>query len=187
LRSLTGPELDALDRFVEARLARKTCKIHDDRSMDYPPLKVEVHTMSPGNRWPIVITAWLLWSSPALAATTLETGNVLLQDCIQQDHQFCLGYVDAVTDALDGNSVNGYEACVPTGPVKRYCGPIFAAEPSDAAPCGNRIGSRRYLQSIPVPSPMSPPWPPLLAVRPLRSLLDPLGLGSRVPGPPVLG
>jgi hypothetical protein len=71
--------------------------------------------MSHGNRWSIVLSTWLLCSSPAFAATALETGNVLLQDCVQQNLQFCLGYVDAVTDALDGNSVNGYIACIPKG------------------------------------------------------------------------
>ena len=39
--------------------------------------------MSHGNQWSIVIATWLLWSSPAFAAT-FEVGNALLQDCIQE-------------------------------------------------------------------------------------------------------
>jgi hypothetical protein len=70
--------------------------------------------MSHGNRWSIVISAWLLCSSPAFAGA-FQDGNDLLKECTQQNHIiFCLGYTDAVADALNGNSVNGYEACVPT-------------------------------------------------------------------------
>jgi Rap1a immunity proteins len=69
--------------------------------------------MSPGNRWSIVLPAWLLCSSPA-SASSFKNGNQLLEECSSQvDLLFCLGYIDAVNDALDGNSVNGYEACVP--------------------------------------------------------------------------
>lgn len=69
--------------------------------------------MSHGNQWSIVIATWLLWSSPAFAAT-FEVGNALLQDCIQEQHLFCLGYIVAISDVLmNGNSVNGYKACEP--------------------------------------------------------------------------
>jgi hypothetical protein len=69
--------------------------------------------MSHGNRWSIVLAAWMLCSSAALASS-FRNGNVLLQECSSsQDVMFCLGYIEAVNDALDGNRVNGYEACVP--------------------------------------------------------------------------
>jgi hypothetical protein len=70
--------------------------------------------MSHGNRWSIVLSTWLLCSSP-VAAGNFTNGNQLLQDCTNQDSTlFCLDYTSAVADALDGNSVNGYDACIPT-------------------------------------------------------------------------
>jgi hypothetical protein len=70
--------------------------------------------MSHGNRWSIVLSTWLLCSSP-VAARNFENGNQLLQYCTNQDTTsfFCLGYTSAVADALDGNRVNGYDACIP--------------------------------------------------------------------------
>jgi hypothetical protein len=68
--------------------------------------------MSHGTWWSIVIAAWLLCSSSAFAVG-FRGGNTLLQDCTYQNISFCYGYVDAVTEALGQNTINGYEACVP--------------------------------------------------------------------------
>lgn len=86
---------------------------HDDRRTDYLPLKVEVHTRV--SRKPVVDChcrlAFVFTSF--LAARAFESGNELLQDCTRQVQSLCLGYIEAVSDALSGNSVNGYEACIP--------------------------------------------------------------------------
>jgi hypothetical protein len=69
--------------------------------------------MSHANRWSIVIAAWLLCSPPAFAAASFKSGNELLQECTEPPVSLCFGYIEAVTDALVRNSLNGYEACVP--------------------------------------------------------------------------
>jgi hypothetical protein len=41
-------------------------------------------------------------------------GNELLQVCRQGNLLFCYGYIDAITDVLRGNTVNAFEACIPS-------------------------------------------------------------------------
>jgi hypothetical protein len=41
-------------------------------------------------------------------------GNNLLQDCSQGNILFCYGYIDAITDVLRSEPVNGIVACVPS-------------------------------------------------------------------------
>jgi hypothetical protein len=69
--------------------------------------------MSHGNRWLIVIATWLLCSSPDFAAADFRSGNELLEDCNEKNVLFCLGYIAAISDGLNGNGINGYEACIP--------------------------------------------------------------------------
>jgi hypothetical protein len=67
--------------------------------------------MSHKNRWSIVIAAWLWCASPVLA--DFRDGNGLLQDCSQGNIAFCYGYIDAITDVLQSEPVNGKVSCVP--------------------------------------------------------------------------
>jgi hypothetical protein len=66
--------------------------------------------MSHGDRWSIVIAAWLWCASPALAE--FQDGNGLLRECRQGNSLLCYGYIDAITDVLQSNTVNGFEACL---------------------------------------------------------------------------
>lgn len=93
-------------------------------------------------------------------ASSFKNGNDLLAQCdnsLESAWGVCLGYIVGVADAMDGNSLNGYAACIPSQAtqgqvhdvVLRWMGQhpelrhfaaagLVAHSLQDAFPCGRR-------------------------------------------------
>jgi len=56
-------------------------------------------------------------AGPAVGGATFKDGNKLLAHCQADDPGWliCDGYVKGISDALDGNPIDGFRACLPTG------------------------------------------------------------------------
>jgi hypothetical protein len=97
----------------------------------------------------------------SLAATTVpstQSGDDIYSECTapageEYRHIFCYGYIDGIADAMAGNAINGYMACIPmavgggrfdvviqflrANPAKRHLAAagLVARALSDAYPC----------------------------------------------------
>lgn len=66
----------------------------------------------------VVVVALMSGASPSsYAAVTFETGNTIFQNCQEPDGAFlkivCGAYIIGIADALDGNSIDLWTACLP--------------------------------------------------------------------------
>ena len=55
---------------------------------------------------------------PTRGFAVFMNGNQLLADCDSKDDEFylkgyCMAYIAGIADALGGNAINGYRACIP--------------------------------------------------------------------------
>ena len=79
---------------------------------------------------PIALTLSILMGSvtwfaaPATAKEVFETGNSLKADCDMGDTKdasgflvrgYCVGYIKGIADAMNGDSLSGFRACMPSG------------------------------------------------------------------------
>jgi hypothetical protein len=138
-----------------------------------------------GNRWSIVLAAWVFCSSPDFA--DFQDGNTLLQDCTQQDLLFCVGYIDGIADALRKNWVDGFRAClsenVTAGQLKDIVVQYLLLNPAVRHTAA--VGLVSYAISKAFPWVANDPRPPPFATS--WRLLQPLYIGPAIPRPPMLG
>jgi hypothetical protein len=52
---------------------------------------------------------------PARGEGIYETGNTIFAACTGGNLPHCVGYLMGVADAMEGNPINGYRACIPVG------------------------------------------------------------------------
>jgi pullulanase/glycogen debranching enzyme len=63
------------------------------------------------------ILAALLGAVTTAGAGYYNDGNAILLDCTARDETLttCLGYLDGIADAMQGNGINGFVACISVG------------------------------------------------------------------------
>ena len=57
---------------------------------------------------------------PTRGFASFQNGNTLWADCNGKADDwfikgYCAGYISSISDALDGNAIDGYRACLPNG------------------------------------------------------------------------
>jgi Ssp1 endopeptidase immunity protein Rap1a len=62
------------------------------------------------------VVMFVVFGQPQLSLAAFIDGNELYNRCTQSDlgAAYCIGFTTAISDALDGNTVNGYDACPPS-------------------------------------------------------------------------